>query len=124
MPARTCGIGQDSAALRSPCRNRGPSDRNGHSAVPCWPSRRAVVLNVAADCGLSGAAFEARLAAIDVLDTIRQNTDELVSRMGFGSPTMFLGDDMYFGHDRMPLLESALMRAIDRPFIAPGEHDR
>ena len=85
---------------------------------------RTVVLNVAADCGLSGAAFEARLATNDVLDTIRQNTDELVSRMGFGSPTMFLGDDMYFGHDRMPLLESALMRAIDRPFIAPGEHDR
>jgi len=37
---------------------------------------------------------------------------------------MLLGEDMYVGHARMPLLESALMRASDRPFVAPGEHDR
>lgn len=85
---------------------------------------RYVVLEVAATCGLSGDAFDARLAAEDVGDVIRRNTDELVRRGGFGSPTLFLADDMYFGHDRVPLLESALMRARDRPFIAPGEHGR
>ena len=36
--------------------------------------------------------------------------EELVARGGFGTPTMFLdGDDMYFGNDRLVLLERALM---------------
>jgi 2-hydroxychromene-2-carboxylate isomerase len=85
---------------------------------------RAVVLELAAGCGLSGAQFETRLASEATLAVVRDNVDELVRRRGFGSPTMFAGDDMYFGHDRVPLLESALMRAADRPLIAPGEHGR
>ena len=36
---------------------------------------------------------------------LKETTDELISRGGFGSPTMFLdGDDMYFGNDRIALL--------------------
>ena len=27
-----------------------------------------------------------------------------------GSPTMFIGDDMYFGNDRLPLIREALQR--------------
>ena len=39
------------------------------------------------------------------------NTDELMERGGFGSPTIFLDrDDMYFGNDRLPLLRAALER--------------
>ncbi|MEC7266815.1 MAG: hypothetical protein VXV74_05275, partial [Pseudomonadota bacterium] len=38
---------------------------------------------------------------------------ELVARGGFGSPTMFInGSDMYFGNDRLPLVEAALTRAL------------
>jgi 2-hydroxychromene-2-carboxylate isomerase len=41
---------------------------------------------------------------------LRANTDELIARGGFGSPTMFVdGTDMYFGNDRLPLVEAALM---------------
>lgn len=87
-------------------------------------AERAVVVDVAADCGLARASFEARLADRDLQDTVRNNTEELVRRGGFASPTMFIGEDMYFGHDRMSLLESALMRSGERPFIAPGEHGR
>lgn len=36
---------------------------------------------------------------------LRQNTDELIERGGFGSPTIFLDKtDMYFGNDRLQLL--------------------
>ena len=87
-------------------------------------TERATVLAVAAACGLSGEEFEARLESEEVLATLRRNTEALGQRGGFTSPTMFLGDDMYVGHDRIPLLEGALMRASDRPFIAPGEHGR
>jgi 2-hydroxychromene-2-carboxylate isomerase len=85
---------------------------------------RAVVLEVAARCGLQTDDFAARIDAVDTIETLHRNGDELQQRGGFASPTLFIGDDMYVGHDRMPLLESALMRASDRPFIAPGEHDR
>lgn len=84
----------------------------------------AVVEEIAAAAGLSGVDFRTRLEADETWTTVRRNSEELVRRGGFGSPTMFVGDDMYFGNDRMPLVESALMRAMERPFIAPGEHGR
>ena len=46
-----------------------------------------------------------------IKDQLRVNTDELMERGGFGSPTIFLDrDDMYFGNDRLPLLRAALER--------------
>ena len=42
---------------------------------------------------------------------LRTNTDELIARGGFGSPTIFVGgDDIYFGNDRLPLVEAAIIR--------------
>ncbi|MFZ5915270.1 MAG: 2-hydroxychromene-2-carboxylate isomerase, partial [Pseudomonadota bacterium] len=38
--------------------------------------------------------------------------EELIRRGGFGSPTLFVnGEDMYFGNDRLPLVEAALTPA-------------
>ncbi len=52
-----------------------------------------------------------RIKEDDIKAQLRQNTQELIERGGFGSPTMFVnGDDMYFGNDRLPLLEDALNR--------------
>jgi 2-hydroxychromene-2-carboxylate isomerase len=50
--------------------------------------------------------------ASDVIkQRLRANTDELIARGGFGSPTMFLDSrDMYFGNDRLPLLRAAIGR--------------
>ena len=43
---------------------------------------------------------------------LRANTDELIERGGFGSPTLFVnGDDMYFGNDRLTLVREALRRS-------------
>jgi 2-hydroxychromene-2-carboxylate isomerase len=40
----------------------------------------------------------------EVKARLRTNTDELIQRGGFGSPTLFIdGDDMYFGNDRIDL---------------------
>lgn len=42
---------------------------------------------------------------------LRANTDELIARGGFGTPTLFVGgDDMYFGNDRLALVRAALLR--------------
>jgi 2-hydroxychromene-2-carboxylate isomerase len=87
-------------------------------------AHRSAVIDIAAECGLPRADFERSLDAESTLATLRANAEELLRRGGYATPTMFLGDDMYVGHERVPLLESALMRASDRPFVAPGEHDR
>jgi 2-hydroxychromene-2-carboxylate isomerase len=41
---------------------------------------------------------------------LKANTDEVIARGGFGSPTIFVGDDMYFGNDRLPLVREAVKR--------------
>ncbi len=54
--------------------------------------------------------FEA-IARQEVKDELRANTDELIERGGFGSPTIFVNGEMYFGNDRLILVEDAVRRA-------------
>jgi 2-hydroxychromene-2-carboxylate isomerase len=59
--------------------------------------------------GLPASDFFARIAAPEYKQKLRDNTEELVARGGFGSPTLFVdGDDMYFGNDRLELVRAAL----------------
>lgn len=39
---------------------------------------------------------------------LRDTTQELIDRGGFGSPTMYVNGMMFFGNDRLPLVEAAL----------------
>ncbi len=72
----------------------------------------AVLGKIASTVGLEPADFAAAVASRALRDRLRANTDELIARGGFGSPTMFVnGDDMYFGNDRLPLVEAALAAA-------------
>jgi 2-hydroxychromene-2-carboxylate isomerase len=64
---------------------------------------------IVADVGLDRDAFFEAIATPGIKARLRANTDELIERGGFGSPTMFLnGTDMYFGNDRVALMESRL----------------
>ncbi|HMM14312.1 MAG TPA: 2-hydroxychromene-2-carboxylate isomerase [Parvibaculum sp.] len=66
-------------------------------------------------CGVAGLDWKMvaeRMKSDDVKARLRANTEEVVARGGFGSPTMFVNKtDMYFGNDRLPLVEAALMAA-------------
>lgn len=78
--------------------------------------QRDVLASCATRAGLDPAAFAEGLLRQDVKNRLRANTEEVIARGGFGSPTMFVdGDDMYFGNDRLPLVEAALMRRRARP---------
>lgn len=56
-------------------------------------------------------SFFARIEQPEIKQRLRDNSQELVDRGGFGSPTMFVdGGDMYFGNDRLALVEAALAR--------------
>jgi len=66
---------------------------------------------VAASVGYDARAFLTRIEDPAIKARLKANTDELIARGGFGSPTMFVnGNDMYFGNDRLPLVEAALAR--------------
>jgi len=62
--------------------------------------------------GLDGAAIRAASVTDENKARLRANTDELIARGGYGSPTMFVDkDDMYFGNDQLPIVEAALKRS-------------
>ena len=60
--------------------------------------------------GIDQNEFFTKIQSQDYKNKLRLNTEELIDRGGYGSPTLFLnGDDMYFGNDRLPLLENKLL---------------
>ncbi|ASR50065.1 2-hydroxychromene-2-carboxylate isomerase [Blastomonas fulva] len=72
----------------------------------------AEITAVAGAIGMDGAALIAAANSQPVKDRLRANTDALVARGGYGSPSIFVGStDMYFGNDQLPLVEQALKRA-------------
>ena len=72
-------------------------------------SQDAVLAALCRQVGIDEAAFFAAVAAPEVKAMLKANTDEVIARGGFGSPTVFVGgDDMYFGNDRLPLVREAL----------------
>jgi 2-hydroxychromene-2-carboxylate isomerase len=71
----------------------------------------AVLADICRRCGVDAEAFAAGIAQPDIKARLKANTDELIRRGGFGSPTIFVdGGDMYFGNDRLPLVREALRR--------------
>jgi 2-hydroxychromene-2-carboxylate isomerase len=74
-------------------------------------SNDEVLTNICALVGVEPDRFFAGIAANAIKERLRSNTEELVARGGFGSPTMFVTSvDMYFGNDRLPLVRDALLR--------------
>ena len=61
--------------------------------------------------GIDPAKFSAGVSEQAVKNQLKANTDEVIARGGFGSPTIFVDKtDMYFGNDRLPLIREAILR--------------
>ena len=72
-------------------------------------SQDTEVARIASVAGLDPQMVLDRIAEPEYKQKLRESTDELIQRGGFGSPTMFLdGSDMLFGNDRIQLLASKL----------------
>ena len=55
--------------------------------------------------------FFAAIARQAIKDKLKANTEELIARGGFGSPTIFVNKtDMYFVNDRMGLVREAVKK--------------
>ena len=68
----------------------------------------AVVRSALDGAGLDGAALIAKAEEKAVKDVLRANTDQAIARGVFGAPTFFVGDQLFFGNDRLDFVESAL----------------
>lgn len=72
-------------------------------------SQPDVLAEICRTVGLDWQMVGHRIKEDDVKNRLRQNTEDVIARGGFGSPTMFVNKtDMYFGNDRLPLVEAAL----------------
>lgn len=81
-------------------------------------SQDGVLTEITVQAGLDPDEIFQKIETEDYKHRLRQSTDELMERGGFGSPTIFVdGDDMYFGNDRLEVVADALRRRA-------GELDR
>ena len=69
------------------------------------PDVLAKVLN---DAGMDGAAIVAATQTSEVKQALIETTQACVDRGAFGLPVFFLGDDIYFGKDRVWQIEQAV----------------
>jgi 2-hydroxychromene-2-carboxylate isomerase len=68
-----------------------------------------VLVDVANACGLDGADLARRSQDEAIKQRLRENTQAVIDRGGFGSPTMFVDAHwIYFGNDQLPLVRQAL----------------
>lgn len=73
-------------------------------------SQDDVLATICQQVGIDASAFLTGIARPDIKEQLKANTDEAIRRGAFGSPTFFVGDDMHFGNDRLPLVRSAALR--------------
>jgi 2-hydroxychromene-2-carboxylate isomerase len=74
-------------------------------------SKDEVLAEICKGVGVDPPTFFSGIGEQAIKDQLKANTDEVMARGGFGSPTIFLDKtDMYFGNDRLPLIREALLR--------------
>jgi len=88
----------------------------------------AVVEALAVSAGLDGAGFDALVRDDSTRLQVERNAADLVACGGFGTPSFLVatgsgtGGDLYFGNDRLPLVEAALARLGGMRLVLPGAH--
>ena len=68
----------------------------------------AVCVKVLCGAGLEGEALLAATAEPTIKESLKQTTEEAVARGVFGAPSFFVGDEMFFGNDRVEFVEESL----------------
>ncbi len=68
----------------------------------------ATVAAVLASAGFTADELVAMAADPQVKETLKTWTQEAVDRGAFGAPTFFVGDEMFWGQDRLDFVRSAL----------------
>lgn len=72
----------------------------------------AEILDALAEAGLDTAKLAPLLDDPSVADELAANTREAAERGVFGAPTIFVGDDMFFGNDRLDFVRERLSQPV------------
>jgi 2-hydroxychromene-2-carboxylate isomerase len=72
--------------------------------------QETVIADIARESGLDPAEVLDKIKRPQYKEKLRAATQELIDRGGFGSPTIFVDNNMFFGNDRLPLVEFELSR--------------
>ena len=75
-------------------------------------SQEDLLLRIAKNSNLDTKEFKKFITSQEAKDLLIKNTDELIRRGGFGSPTFFYKENMFFGNDRLHLLEEAITKNL------------
>ena len=75
-------------------------------------SQDDLLLDIAKNSNLDTEEFKKFITSQEAKDLLIKNTDELIERGGFGSPTFFYKEKMFFGNDRLHLLEEAITKNL------------
>src|SRR6266851_771093 len=70
----------------------------------------AVLLGMLGKAGLPATELMAAAERQGVKDELRHNTDRAVERAVFGAPTFFVGNEMFWGNDRLDFVEETLRK--------------
>ena len=70
-----------------------------------------VVVAALDGAGLDGRSLAERAASAAIRERLRQRTDAAIRRGAFGAPTLFVGDEMFWGNDRLDFVEDAVAAA-------------
>lgn len=70
-----------------------------------------VLADVARSVGLDPEQALAANGRDDIKAALKANTEEAVARGAFGAPSFFVGDQLFWGNDRLELLRAHLTRA-------------
>ena len=65
---------------------------------------------VLAEAGFDPMAFMLLIGDQSVKDRLKENTSSAVARGAFGAPTLFVGDDMFWGQDRLEFVAEAISK--------------
>lgn len=68
----------------------------------------AVLAGVLSQAGFDPSALLALSQTPAVKDRLRANTEHAIARGAFGAPTFFVGEEMFWGQDRLHFVEAAL----------------
>lgn len=68
----------------------------------------AVLDPLLAEAGFDPQALLALAAEQEVKDALKANTEAAIKRGMFGAPTLFVGEEMFFGQDRLDFVREAL----------------
>lgn len=69
-----------------------------------------IVSHIVASAGVETAKYQEKIIEAAVKQRVFDVTEELAKRGGFGAPTFFVGDQMFWGQDRLDFVRDALIQ--------------